>query len=112
MPVRSLAQRYIEEGLRMDEHPLVVFADGPAGRRAQLAGTGKDLWEVIQVVRDNGGEAEPTADYLQVSVGLVGAAISYYGAYPQEIDDWILANQQEAERAYASWVAGQAAVRR
>src|ERR1051326_7111403 len=34
---RTLAQRYVEEGLRMDEHPLIRFADGPAGRRARLA---------------------------------------------------------------------------
>jgi hypothetical protein len=25
MPSRTLAQRYVEEGLRMDEHPLVRF---------------------------------------------------------------------------------------
>jgi len=31
----------------MDEHPLVRFAEGPAGRRARLVGTGKDVWEVI-----------------------------------------------------------------
>jgi hypothetical protein len=37
---RTLAQRYVEEGLRMDEHPLIRFADGPAGRRARLVGTG------------------------------------------------------------------------
>jgi hypothetical protein len=41
----------------MDEHPLVRFADGPAGRRARLTGTGKDIWEVIAVVRDNDGDA-------------------------------------------------------
>src|SRR5258708_32081770 len=55
MPPRTLAQRYVEEGLRMDEHPLVRFAEGPAGRRARLVGTGKDVWEVIATVRDNGG---------------------------------------------------------
>ena len=37
---RTLAQRYVEEGLRMDEHPLVRFVDGPAGRRARLVGPG------------------------------------------------------------------------
>ena len=55
LPPRTLAQRYVEEGLRMDEHPLVRFAEGPAGRRARLLGTGKDVWEVIGTVRDNDG---------------------------------------------------------
>jgi transcriptional regulator with XRE-family HTH domain len=27
----------------MDEHPLIRFAEGPAGRRARLVGTGKDV---------------------------------------------------------------------
>jgi len=52
---RTLAQRYVEEGPRMDEHPLIRFADGPAGRRARLVGTGKDVWVIIAAVRDNGG---------------------------------------------------------
>ncbi len=65
LPPRTLAQRYIEEGLRMDEHPLVRFADGPAGRRARLAGTGKDVWEVIATVRDNNADLAAAARYLE-----------------------------------------------
>ena len=109
---RTLAQRYIEEGLRMDEHPLIRFAEGPAGRRARLAGTGKDVWEVIATVRDNGGDATETARYLEISLGLVQAAITYYGAYQNEIDQWIDANEQESAETNAAWVAGQAAVKR
>ena len=109
---RTLAQRYVEEGLRMDEHPLIRFADGPAGRRARLTGTGKDVWEVIATARDNDGDAAETARYLQVPLGLVQAAITYYGAYTDEIDQWIADNNQEAADAHAAWMAGQAAVRR
>jgi uncharacterized protein (DUF433 family) len=109
---RTLAQRYVEEGLRMDEHPLVRFADGPAGRRARLLGTGKDVWEVIEVVRDNDGDAAETARYLEIPLGLVQAAIAYYGAYTAEVDQAIQVNQQEAAEAHAAYLAGQAAVRR
>lgn len=108
---RTLAQRYVEEGLRMDEHPLIRFAEGPAGRRARLVGTGKDVWEVVAAVRDNGGNAPETARYLEIPLGLVQAAITYYGAYRDEIDQWIDANEQEAAEAQAAWAAGQAAVR-
>ncbi len=52
----------------------------PAGRRARLVGTGKDVWEIIAVVRDNDGDAAETARYLEIPLGLVQAAISYYGA--------------------------------
>jgi len=107
---RTLAQRYVEEGLRMDEHPLIRFAEGPAGRRARLVGTGKDVWEVIAAVRDNDGDAAETAGYLEIPLGLVQAAVTYYGAYRDEIDQWIEANEQEAADAHAAWAAGQAAV--
>jgi uncharacterized protein (DUF433 family) len=112
LPPRTLAQRYVEEGLRMDEHPLVRFAEGPAGRRARLVGTGKDVWEVVAAVRDNGGDAAQTARYLEMPLGLVQAAVAYYGAYPDEIDQWIDLNEQEAAEAHAAFTAGQAAVRR
>jgi uncharacterized protein (DUF433 family) len=110
LPPRTLAQRYVEEGLRMDEHPLIRFADGPAGRRARLVGTGKDIWEVIAVVRDNGGDAAESARYLEIPLGLVQAAIAYYGAYTNEIDEQIEANEQETAAAHAAYLAGQAAV--
>lgn len=109
---RTLLQRYVEEGLRMDEHPLIRFAEGPAGRCARLAGTGKDVWEVIATVRDNGGDAAETARYLEIPLGLVQAAITYYGAYRDEIDQWIEANEQEMAETHAAWTAGQAAVKR
>jgi hypothetical protein len=112
LPPRTLAQRYVEEGLRMDEHPLVRFAEGPAGRRARLLGTGKDVWEVVATVRDNDGDLGEAARYLEMPLGLVQAAVAYYGAYPDEIDQWIDLNEQETAEAHAAYTAGQAAVRR
>jgi uncharacterized protein (DUF433 family) len=112
LPPRTLAQRYVEEGLRMDEHPLIRFADGPAGRRARLVGTGKDVWEVIATVRDNDGDLSATADYLETPLGLIQAAVTYYGAFTDEIDQWIDSNEHEAAEAEAAWRAGQDAIRR
>jgi len=77
---RTLAQRYLEEGLRHDAHPLIQFLDGPSGRRASLVGRGLDVWEIIATVRDNDGSVTAAVDYLQVPVGLVEAAVAYYGA--------------------------------
>jgi len=96
----------------MDEHPMIRFADGPAGRRARLLGTGKDVWEVIAVVKDNRGDAAEAARYLEMPVGLIQAASAYYGAYTAEIDQQIEANEQEIAEAQAAFEAGQAALRR
>jgi uncharacterized protein (DUF433 family) len=111
LPPRTLAQRYVEEGLRMDEHPMIRFADGPAGRRARLLGTGKDVWEIIAVVKDNSGDAAEAARYLEMPAGLIQAAIAYYGSYTTEIDRQIEANEQEIAEAQAAFKAGQAALR-
>ena len=112
LPPRTLAQRYVEEGLRMDEHPLVRFADGPAGRRARLVGTGSDVWEVIATVTDNDGDVAATAEYLGMALGLVQAAVTYYGAFQPEIDERIERNERAAAEAHAAWRAGQAALQR
>lgn len=102
IPKTALADRYVEEGLTMDAHPGIVFRDGPAGRRPGLV-RGPDVWEVIQVLLDEGGDVKATAENLRLRPGLVEAAVSYYADNREEIDDWIETNRQmmdEAEAAY------------
>lgn len=111
LPERTLAQRYLEEGLRHDAHPLIQFLDGPSGRRAGLVGRGLDVWEVIATVRDNDGSLTEAAVYLQVPVGLVEAAVSYYGEYRDEIDGEIELNEAEYERGRAAAAGGERALR-
>ena len=107
---RTLAARYVEEGIRHDEHPLIHFVDGATGRRAALLGTHLDVWEVIATVRDNEGVVADAADYLGISRGLVEAAVTYYGEFQDEINAEIALNDEESERAHAAWLAGQDAV--
>src|SRR5438309_587848 len=67
----QLAERYIDEGMRMDDHPGIVFRDGPAGRRAALA-VGPDVWEVMSVVQNMHATGEArvlrAAEALDLSV--------------------------------------------
>jgi hypothetical protein len=99
----TLAQRYIEKGLRVDEHPLIRFADGPSGPRARLVG-GPDVWEVIAVARDNNGNLPETAAYLELPLDLVQTAASYYAICSQEIDERIERNRLAAHDAYSAFV--------
>jgi hypothetical protein len=99
-PLSRMAERYIEEGLRTEAHPGIVFRTGPAGRRAGLV-AGPDVWEIVGALRavEVKGEARITAlaDRLGLAAPQVRAAVRYYAEYPDEIDDWIVTNASEAE---------------
>jgi hypothetical protein len=98
----GLAERYLEEGLRMDEHPGIGFVDGPAGRRAFLLGTSLDVWEAIMVVKANRGSVASAARLLERPEERLRAAVRYYAAFPDEIDDWLARNDEIAEREEAA----------
>ena len=98
----GLAERYLEEGLRMDEHPGIGFVDGPAGRRAVLVGTGLDVWEVIGIVKANRGSAAASARYLEMPEARIRHAVRYYAAFPDEIDQWLARQAAVAEREEAA----------
>lgn len=99
----ALAERYLEEGLRMEEHPGIVFRDGPAGRRPGLAGHRLDVWEVVETVKNEDGNPQAAASYLGISPHLVTAALGYYADYSDEVDAWIERNAAETEEAEAAW---------
>lgn len=83
----------------MDEHPGIGFADGPAGRRAVVMGTGLDVWEIIATVKQSQrGSAKAAARYLDLPESRVRAAVRYYTAFPQEIDELLERQAAVAER--------------
>ena len=98
----ALMQRYIEEGLRMDRHPGIVFRPGPAGRRPGLAG-GPDVWEVARVVQNvetRGDRAiAEAASWLGLSPAQARIAVDYYADYPAEIDAWLARVDAQAVEA-------------
>jgi hypothetical protein len=106
----GLAQRLVDEGLRMAEHPGVVFKDGPSGRRAALA-FGPDVWEVVKFLREideRGPDAIAAAvEVLRLTEAQVRTAMHYYSAYPDEIDDEIAQADEESEAAETAWLAEQ-----
>ncbi len=102
----AVARRLLEEGLRMERHPGIVFRSGPGGRRAGLI-DGPDVWEVVSAVRgsDTGG-AESVAE-IGERIGLTSAQIRaahrYYADFTNEVMTWIRRVQHEAARAAAKW---------
>lgn len=109
-PRTTLAERYLDEGLQMDEVPGIYFVDGALGRRPALIGSGLDVWEVVKVFKDN-GSIEEAAAYLEVEPRLVELAIRYYGSNREEIDDWIARVHELSELEEGKWRAAQEATR-
>jgi uncharacterized protein (DUF433 family) len=60
-PRTTLAERYLYEGLLMDEIQGIHFVDGPMGRRPAVLGTGLDVWEIVKAVKDSGSAREAAA---------------------------------------------------
>lgn len=107
----GLAQRLVDEGLRSQEHPGIVFRDGPSGRRAALA-AGPDVWEVVSAVRSSGAKDEKraiavTATEMSLSRARVQLALEYYGSFPGEIDTQVAENERAAAQALEAWRARQ-----
>lgn len=102
----TLAERYLDEGLLMDEVPGIHFVDGALGRRPALLGTGLDVWEVVKVFKDS-GSTEEAAAYLEMEQRLVDIAIRYYASNREEIDDWIARVLELSELEESKWRAAQ-----
>jgi len=108
-----LAERYVDEGTRMDEHPGIVFRGGPTGRRAALAG-GPDIWELMATLKSGKARGEEaisaTAELLNLTDSQVRTGVRYYGAFSDEIDRRIALNTEDADEAEAAWQREQAAL--
>jgi hypothetical protein len=111
MSLSSAANRLVDEALRMNEHPGIVFRPGPTGRRAGLVG-GPDVWEVIRAVK-SARAAEPglaeddllalVAENTGIPVRLTRAAVRYWASYAEEIDAEIAAAEVAEAAAEDAW---------
>ncbi|MDA0269562.1 MAG: ribbon-helix-helix protein, CopG family [Chloroflexi bacterium] len=110
----DIAKTLLDEGLRMERHPGIVFCTGPAGRRPALA-VGPDVWEVARVVRDlrgGPGVIEQAAELTGLPARDIEVVIRYYAEHAAEIDAWIDRVDAEAAEAEQRWQREQALLQR
>jgi hypothetical protein len=111
LSLSAAANLLVDEGLRMTEHPGIVFRAGPSGRRAALRG-GPDVWEVIRAVK-SARRAEPelreaallelVVENTGLSLRSVRTALRYWASYPSEIDAEIQAADEAETGAEVAW---------
>ncbi len=47
----GVARDLLIEAVKMRRCPGIIFADGPTGRRARIAGSGIDIWEFVAMFK-------------------------------------------------------------
>lgn len=83
----EVATSLLREAVRMRRVPGIVFMDGPTGRRAVIAGTGLDVWEIIAQFREIEEDYEELEKcYPWLGRTQLSSALAYYEIYPEEID--------------------------
>ena len=91
-----MSTELLSEAEKMARVPGITFADGPAGRRARVAGTGLEVFEVISAYLACNRDWKRLADwYHWLSDTQLQAALRYYALFPEEIDSII----EEMDRA-------------
>jgi len=90
----SIAKDLLTEAIKMRRCPGIIFAEGVTGRRARIAGTGLEVWEIIATYRSvNQNIKRLRKAFHWLSEQQIRAAIGYYNVYRDEIDFRIKRNE-------------------
>ena len=91
----NVTKDLLEEAIKMRRCPGIIFAEGTSGRRARIAGTGIEVWEVIAAYKSVKKDFKRLKKaYHWLSGEQLKAALGYYAIYPKEIDRLIEQNEQ------------------
>jgi uncharacterized protein (DUF433 family) len=104
----ALAERLLDEGLRRDAHPLIDFWDSADGRRVMVLGTRLEVGQVVDTWLLSDKSVTETAEYFNLPERLIAAALQYYAAFQEEVDDYRARKQEFADREYEAWQREQA----
>ena len=108
----ALARTLLREGVRRERHPGITFRDVRGERRASVEGRRIDVWQVMETLWSSDGSVEDAASSLDLTPVQVRAALGYYAAYPEEIDEVVERNREMAVRLEEHWRREQASLRR
>ncbi len=86
--VSEMSASLFEEARRRSQFAEIEFRAFQGERQACLTG-GIRLWKVILTAQDSDMVTEKTAAHFDLPVWKVQAALHYYEAFPQEIDEAI-----------------------
>ena len=89
-----VANELLDEAVKVQRCPGIVFTEGTAGRRARIAGTGIEVWEVIATYKSvNKDFSRLKKAYHWLTEQQIRSAVGYYRAYTEEVDHLIKQNE-------------------
>ncbi len=97
-PISRVIREMLEAGLRTQRFPGIVFVEGAAGRRAHLAGTGLDVWEVVELLQEYGSASSLREHFPRLSAMAIQVVNAYAEAYPDEIRAFLELNTRNPEQ--------------
>jgi uncharacterized protein (DUF433 family) len=91
----NVTKDLLQEAIKMRRCPGILFTEGTSGRRARVAGTGIEVWELIAAYKGLKEDFKRLKKaYHWLSAEQLKAALGYYAIYPKEIDRLIEQNEQ------------------
>ena len=76
----------LDESWRTRRFPGIVFVEGRFGRRAHVAGTGLDIWRIMELLEHYGHAATTCEHFPLISEGQIELAQAHARSFPGEID--------------------------
>lgn len=96
----------VEEWLRMQAHPGIVFVSAEGGDRRAALAVGPQVWTVAEAWLQHDKD-ERTVAVVAGAVGLTTAdvenALAYWADYRDEIDTLIARHHSSQDEALAAW---------
>ncbi|RLB16446.1 MAG: hypothetical protein DRG82_09095 [Deltaproteobacteria bacterium] len=90
----TVTKDLLAEAIKMRRCPGILFVEGVNGRRARVAGTGIEVWEIIATFKSVAQEFERLRSaYHWLKEQQLRAALAYYTSYREEIDEQIRRNE-------------------
>lgn len=91
----AVTNELLEEAIKAHRSPGIIYSEGVSGKRARIAGSGIEVWEIIAVYKNS----DQTFKRLQkayhwLTEQQIKAALGYYSFYREEIDALIAENEQ------------------
>lgn len=107
----AVTNELLEEAIKAHRCPGIVFSEGVSGRKARIAGTGIEVWEVLAAYQSMGKIFKRLRQsYHWLTEQQLKAALGYYALYAGEIDALLVTNEEwtpeKIKQKYPFLVAG------